>query len=171
VVRDMRRRWAWAAAWLIGPGICWVGGEVFSGAVGFETDGRLSPKMLAKVCPANDERRTREGGDCGWSSDMMSSELGRSGCGKECRVGIACQVLALRPKHLSNCLFLSVLRRCLPRTVDAWCDKVELQAPDRYQVLLYLNGPFQVYATRLRDKITRPDDRDPEPIYPIEQWS
>lgn len=143
---------------------------MLSGAAGFGADGLFPPNISDKVCPANDERRTRLGGDCGCeSSDIISSELGRSGCGKKCRVGVAGQVLALRPKHLSDCLLPLCASSVPTEDIRRVVDKVEVASAG--QVSLYLDGPSQVYVTRLRDEITRSDDGDSDPMYPVEQWS
>lgn len=85
VVTERRRRWALAAAWVMGPGICWVGGELelvsvlFAGA-GRETDWRPVPKRSAKVWPAKEERRARVGGGDCWSSfDIVVVRGGEEG--------------------------------------------------------------------------------------------
>ena len=85
VVKERRRLWAWAAAWEIGPGYCWVGGELLLLFVSFdgrETDCLPVPKRSAKVWPAKEERRARGGGDCG-----VTGSSAIVNCGGRCGTG------------------------------------------------------------------------------------
>lgn len=72
----MRRRWAWAAALVMGPGYwpCWLSALVVGTLRGAETDERPVPNKSANVAPAKDERRVR-GGD--WEVEVGSSAIVR----------------------------------------------------------------------------------------------
>lgn len=81
VVRDRRLRWAWAAALVIGPGYCCVGccellfPFMLVSLLLRETEPRWPPKRLAKVSPANEDRRPRPGGGEGDLSSAISIRM------------------------------------------------------------------------------------------------
>lgn len=77
VVTDRRRCWAWAAAVVMGPGTCWVGGELPPVPAEVRwADERLVPNRSANVWPAKDERRWRDGEGAEVGSSAIVSCVG-----------------------------------------------------------------------------------------------